>query len=199
MQLFELYFRLGIGHITDLKAWDHMLFLVAMCAVYPLKEWRRLLILVTAFTIGHSLTLILATLGGSLLPNALVEFLIPLTIFLTALLNLNGRPGRRSKSSRSGIRMPLKYFLALVFGLVHGMGFSSYLRELLGEGSSLLLPLLAFNLGVEAGQILVVGAFLLLSSLVLTLIRQGRRAWTLSLTGLSIVLSLMMMIKRFPW
>ena len=151
MSLFELYFNLGLQHIADLKGYDHILFILTLCAVYDLKEWKRVLILVTAFTIGHSLTLALATLDLIKMDTNLIEFLIPLTIFITAMANVLMR-----KQKVSFLLHYLKYSAALFFGLIHGLGFSNYLRSLLGSEKGLVLPLFSFNVGIEAGQILIV-------------------------------------------
>ena len=159
MSVFELYFKLGIQHIADLKGYDHILFILTLCAVYRLTEWRKLLILITAFTIGHSLTLVLATLNLVRIDGDLVEFLIPLTIFLTALANI-----LMDKKKVSSTLHYVKYAAALFFGLIHGLGFSNYLRALLGGEKSMVLPLFSFNLGIEAGQVLIVFCILYLKS-----------------------------------
>src|SRR5690606_30408879 len=134
-------------------------FIIALCAVYLFRDWKKVLILVTAFTIGHSLTLALATTGWIRVNSDVIEFLIPVTIALTAFFNI-----LKPKPSKSrGIQT--NYVFALFFGLIHGLGFSNYLRALLGRESSLFEPLLAFNLGLEVGQLFIVGIFLLASSI----------------------------------
>ena len=151
---FMLYLRLGFEHISDLNGYDHILFVIALAAVYPLKEWRHLLILVTAFTIGHSITLAMATLGWLAVDSDLIEMLIPVTIFITAVINLAERfASDAEKALQRDWRM--KYALALGFGLIHGLGFSNYLRALLGTGENLVLPLFSFNVGLEIGQLVI--------------------------------------------
>lgn len=194
MSLFELYFTLGLQHIADLKGYDHILFIVILCAVYSLKEWRRVLILVTAFTIGHSLTLALATLNLLKVDGDLIEFLIPLTIFITALFNVIIR-----KQRVSPLQHYLKYGAALFFGLIHGLGFSNYLRSLLGSEKGLVLPLFSFNVGIEVGQILVVCLIMLLSKVVVDLLRMPAREWHLLLSGAGLGISLVLMYERFPF
>jgi len=162
MSLFELYFKLGLQHIADLKGYDHILFILTLCAVYSLKEWKRVLVLVTAFTIGHSLTLALATLDLIRVDGDLIEFLIPLTIFITALSNLLAR--KQKVNSRLYY---LRYTAALFFGLIHGLGFSNYLRSLLGAEGGLVLPLFSFNVGIEVGQIIIVAIIMLLTKLLI--------------------------------
>lgn len=194
MSLFELYFRLGIKHIADLKGYDHMLFILVLVAVYTLRDWKRILILVTAFTIGHSLTLALATLDLIRVNGDLIEFLIPLTIFITALLNVVVR-----KRKVTPLLYRLKYGAALFFGLIHGLGFSNYLRSLLGSERGLVVPLFSFNVGIETGQIMIVMVILLLSRLVVGLLKFPIREWTLLLSGAGLGISLVLMFERFPF
>ncbi|MGB3586189.1 MAG: HupE/UreJ family protein, partial [Tunicatimonas sp.] len=155
MSTFSLYFNLGLTHILDILGYDHILFVVALCALYMLRDWRKVLILITAFTIGHSITLALATLNIIQVNVALIEFLIPVTIFITAVSNI-----LRSQKNVSPSRVQLNYAYALFFGLIHGMGFSNYLRSLLGKEEDITVPLLAFNLGLELGQIVIVAIVL---------------------------------------
>ncbi|MDX2431003.1 MAG: HupE/UreJ family protein [Bacteroides sp.] len=194
MSIFELYFKLGIQHIADLKGYDHILFILTLCAVYRFGEWKKLLVLITAFTIGHSLTLVLATLDLVRIDGDLIEFLIPLTIFLTALANVI----MINKKSSPALHY-LKYAAALFFGLIHGLGFSNYLRALLGGEKSMILPLFSFNLGIETGQILIVACILLVSMLVVDLLKYPRRDWHLLLSGAGLGISLVLMIERFPF
>ena len=194
MSVFELYFKLGIQHIADLKGYDHILFILTLCAVYRLTEWRKLLILITAFTVGHSLTLVLATLNLVRIDGNLIEFLIPLTIFLTALANV-----LMDKKKVSQTLHYVKYAAALFFGLIHGLGFSNYLRALLGGEKSMVLPLFSFNLGIEAGQILIVACILIVTMIVVDLLKFPRRDWHLLLSGAGLGISLVLMIERFPF
>jgi hypothetical protein len=193
MTLFELYFTLGIRHIADLTGYDHILFILVLCAVYSVREWKRILILITAFTIGHSLTLALATLDLLRVNTELVEFLIPLTIFLTALANILAR--QQQVSARLHL---LKYAAALFFGLIHGLGFSTYLRTLLGGEKGLLLPLFSFNLGIEAGQLMILAVILVITYLLVDLLRFSRREWHVLLSGAGLGISLVLMIERIP-
>lgn len=154
MSEFSLYLRLGFEHISDLNGYDHILFVIALAAVYPLREWKHLLVLVTAFTIGHSITLALATLGVMNFNPDLIETLIPVTIFITAVINIAERFARDpEKALQRDWRM--KYALAIGFGLIHGLGFSNFLRAVLGAEESLVLPLFSFNVGLELGQLVI--------------------------------------------
>lgn len=176
---FALYFGLGREHILDYaNGYDHILFVVALCALYVWRDWKKILILVTAFTIGHSITLALATLQLITIKAELVEFLIPLTIFTTAVSNLF-----KKDEVGSSQRVQVNYVFALFFGLIHGMGFSNYLRALLGKSGSILSPLLAFNLGLELGQIIVVSLFLVISYILVDWMKVNRRDWKMVISS----------------
>ncbi len=185
---FQTYFRLGIQHITDWQAYDHLAFVVALCAVYRPSDWRRLLILVTAFTVGHSLTLALAALRIIAPPAALIEFLIPLTILLTSIFNLFPTKNR-------GLNR-LKYGLALLFGLIHGMGFFAYFSSLLGSASNIVEPLFAFNVGIEVGQLLIVTVVFLLQLFALDVLKISQRLWIIILSSLTACVALSLLLQQ---
>ena len=144
------FVHLGFRHITDLAALDHMLFLLALAAIYRGRDWRDVLWVITAFTVGHSVTLALAVTGALRLPTPLIEFLIPVTILVTGLENILVR--RRDRAPLGGGYRPV---FAGVFGLVHGAGFANYLQSLFV--GSIVVPLLGFNAGIELGQLVVLG------------------------------------------
>jgi len=194
MSEFHLYLKLGIEHIADINSYDHILFIISLCVVYPIKQWKKILILITAFTIGHSLTLALATLKLITVDTKLIEFLIPATIFITASGNLL----QKSDNFNSKLHK-FKYLGALIFGLIHGMGFSNYLTSLLGTAGSLIKPLFAFNIGIEAGQIIIVLVITALSLLIVDLLKIKRREWILIWSGAALGVSSVLMIDRFPW
>ena len=179
MSEFALYFGLGRDHILDYKnGYDHILFVLALCAIYLVRDWKKILILVTAFTFGHSITLALATLQIISVKTALIELLIPVTIFITAFANLFRKvEGQQAKT------VQLNYLFALFFGLIHGMGFSNYLRAILGRDHSIISQLLAFNMGLEYGQIIVVVLFLVISYILIDLVKVTRRDWSLVLSS----------------
>lgn len=192
MQDFGFYFGPGWRHIIGKDALDHQLFIVALAAIYLLKDWKQVLILVTAFTIGHSLTLALSVYDVLRINSNLVEFLIPLTIVITALSNLFQR-----KFTPKSIR--INYFFALFFGLIHGLGFANYIRFAIeGSEQSIGWSLFGFNAGLEAGQIAVVIVLLLLSHLIVTMLKVNRRDWVLFLSAGVFALSLKMVLDRFP-
>lgn len=193
MNSFQLYFRLGWQHILDIQGYDHILFVLALCAVFIPRDWKKILILVTAFTLGHSLTLALATFNLVTVRTDVIEFLIPVTIAITAFVTiLKPRP-----STGRGIQ--LNYFFALFFGLIHGLGFSNYLRQLLGKEASLWQPLLAFNVGLEVGQILIVAAFLLATSILVGIAGISRKEWTLVISSMVLGIALMLMLEMKFW
>ena len=192
MTSFELYFKLGLQHILDLQGFDHILFIISLCAVYVARDWVKILLLVTAFTLGHSLTLALATFEVIQIRSEVIEFLIPVTIAFTALLTLI------KPKPNSGKGIQLNYLLALFFGLIHGLGFSNYLRSLLGKEASIWQPLLAFNVGLEVGQIVIVAAFLLITSLV-HLAGMNRKEWTLILSAFILGVACMMLLETKFW
>ena len=191
MQDFYLYFELGWQHILDWQGYDHILFILALCGIYTVSDWRKVLILITAFTIGHSITLALNVLNFLNIHTALIEFLIPVTIIITALSNIiNKRPKPKS--------LKTKYFLALCFGLIHGMGFSNYLKSLLGKTSNILWELLAFNLGLEFGQVVIVIAALFISFILIWIVKIKRWDWTFFLSSAIFGISFIMAVQRLP-
>jgi hypothetical protein len=180
MEEFNSFLLLGFQHITDPGAYDHLLFIVTLCAAFGLSDWKKVLLLITAFTIGHSLTLALSALQVFQLPSALVEFLIPVTILLTSLSNVL-RP-KSDGALLSGMLLQ-RYFLALLFGLIHGMGFAGYFGTLMGSAENIIQPLFAFNIGVELGQLSIVVVLFGVLYLLTKVIPIIQREWNLYLSG----------------
>lgn len=194
MSTFWAYLELGFSHIADISAYDHMVFLLALCAGLSLQAWRKTLWMITAFTIGHSITLALATLKIVTVNGGIVEFLIPTTILLTACFQaffptLN----RGSKVSW------VSYGIVLFFGLIHGLGFSGYLQSLLGKDASVFTELLSFNVGVELGQIVIVAVILALQFLLTRLFKLNQRSWTLFVSGMAAGISILLMTETKFW
>lgn len=188
---FALYLQLGFHHIADFAGYDHLLFVTALAIPYTARDWRRLAILVTAFTLGHSATLALATLRVVSVPSALVEVLIPATILITAWLSW------RAASADASVQRvpPMRYLLAAGFGLIHGLGFSNYLRSLLAQEESIALPLFAFNVGLELGQLLILSIVLAIgASVVRTALT--RHTWMKLVAGMTGVLAIVMLVQR---
>jgi ABC-type antimicrobial peptide transport system permease subunit len=183
-----IYLKLGFDHILNLSAIDHILFVLTLCAVYTVGEWKKVLILVTAFTIGHSLTLGLSVYDVVHFKPSIVEHLIPITIIFTALINL----WNKDKKSQS---MNVLYAMACFFGLIHGLGFSNYLKELLGKEEGILVPLLGFNLGVEGGQIIIVACGMLLNYILINVLNINPRYWTVVVSIIAIIVSTYLLVK----
>lgn len=192
MQDFLFYLKLGWEHIISLDALDHQLFVLALIAVYSYSDWKKILVLVTAFTIGHSVTLALSILDIVRVPSNWVEFLIPFTIVLTALGNILMRNKKQSQSK-------LNYYLALFFGLIHGMGFANTARVMIAKSQSIALPLLGFNVGLEVGQIAIVFGILILLFILLNLFKVNKKDWILFVSSGVFALSLKMTLERIPF
>ncbi len=189
MQDFNVYFELGLAHILDLAGYDHILFVTALCCTYFLKDWRKVVILVTAFTIGHSLTLVLSVFDLINVDTALIEFLIPVTILITAFSNVV----KKRKTAKTDW---LTYSYALFFGLIHGLGFSNYLQALLGRENSITGPLFAFNVGLELGQLAIVFIVLLVSFIFTSIFSVSKRDWTFFLSAAIFGIALVMALER---
>ena len=187
--LFQTYLELGFKHISDITAYDHILFIVALCAIYRISEWKKVAILVTAFTIGHSFTLGLAAMDIISFPKKTIELLIPVTIFVTCLYNIIVAKNHKSDSVFNN-NININYIFAMFFGLIHGMGFSSFLKATLmpGEENQLVKQLFAFNIGIELGQLLIVTIILIVSFIAFNLLKIKQVYWNI---GLSTIVGLM--------
>lgn len=194
---FEIYFKLGFEHIMTLDAYDHIMFVVALMAVYQAKEWRRILILITAFTIGHSLTLALSGLGYVAFNGKVIEALIALTIFITALVNLRQRLPRTADFVSVRERW-LRYGFAFAFGLIHGLGFARQFKAISTGLQDLLFMLLSFNIGLEIGQIVIVLLILLLSFFFTQMLQKKEHDWNMLLSGAALGISLFLILQRIP-
>lgn len=192
MSDFAFYFKMGWEHIISKDALDHQLFILALACVYTIGDIKRVLILVTAFTIGHSLTLTLSVYDVIRFSSKWVEFLIPCTIFITALNNIL-RVDSEGKSTR------INYYLALCFGLIHGMGFANAIRIMLAKDQTIGLGLFGFNIGLEAGQIFVVAIILLTGVLFLNFLKIKKRDWIFFLSSAVFALSVQMAMARLPF
>jgi HupE / UreJ protein len=191
MDDFIWYLKLGWQHIISTDALDHQLFILALSAIYLLRNWREVLVLVTAFTMGHSLTLALSVYNLFTVSAAWVEFLIPCTIIATALLNFFQKKGRPP-------HLKLNYLLALLFGLVHGLGFANTIRFMLADGQSIVWPLLGFNIGLELGQLLVVAGILLLAWAVVDRAKLNQKWWVWALSAVSFIWAVIFAWQRLP-
>ena len=192
MQEFTFYFQLGIEHILTPDALDHILFVTALCLRYLWHDWRKVVVLVTAFTIGHSLTLALSALDYIHVNPKWIEFFIPLTIAATCINNIFQHPTQQKK------RLPLIYFFALFFGLIHGLAFAGTFLSLEGK-EGLIGHLLAFNIGIEVAQLLIVLLALLCSFIVVQLLKLSRMVWLRGASAVILIISLVWAYKRFPY
>ncbi len=191
MKDFGFYFGLGWEHIISTGALDHQLFIAAICAIYLLKDWKQVLILVTAFTIGHSLTLAISVLDLFRLPVLWVEFLIPITLIITAISNMF-----QKQFTTQTIR--INYFFALFFGLIHGMGFANSIRFMLAKDENIGWGLFGFNIGLEAGQLMIVLILLIITHLLVNILKVNRRVWILLLSTVVLVIGSKMAWERIP-
>lgn len=192
METLLFYFPLGWEHILSVDALDHQAFLAAMGACYLFPDWKRLLMVVTAFTVGHSLTLALSVLDLFTVNSKVVELLIPITIALTAAQQWWGRSAHQNKSL-------ILYASALFFGFIHGMGFANNIRFMLSQDQSLGWGLLGFNLGLEAGQLVFMALFLLLAQALVQFFQLEKRNWTESVALITFGISVFMIVERLEF
>ena len=193
MDDFILYFKLGLNHVLDFAAYDHILFLIVLAVVFSFNQWKKALWLITFFTIGHTLTLGLAAYGVLNIRVDIVEFLIPVTIFITGVANVS-----RANKASSG-KEKLNLFFALFFGLIHGLGFSNYFRLMIGKEEDKLFPLLEFALGIEVAQVIIVFAILFIGLLLQNFFRVSKRDWVLVCSSIVIGFVIPMMVERIFW
>jgi hypothetical protein len=195
MSEFWIYFEKGLRHILNPYAYDHILFLVALVLPFAFKDWMRLLLLVSVFSLGHSLALFLSIFGIVFVKGHFVEFLIPITILIVAIFHLF-TAGKSSKKESISVIL----FITLFFGIVHGLDYAAYFKTLVGGSpQSKLLPLLELGLGIEAAQIIVVFVVLVLSYIVQTFFRFSKRDWTLVMASFIIGVVLPMIIESKIW
>lgn len=192
---FFTYFKLGFEHITDIGGYDHMLFIVALCAVYNLNQWQNILLVITFFTIGHSITLALSVMKIVHVESALIEFLIPCTIFFTCFNNFFNKSDKNI--SRRNQNQYLRYFFTVFFGLIHGLGFSNYLKSLLGQSSNIVNELFAFNIGLEIGQLIIVVFFMIIAFIFTDILNIKKRQLNLVISALVAGISLHLIADKW--
>lgn len=194
MQEFWLWFSTGFEHIIDWHGYDHILYIIALCIMFTVEEWRKLLMLITSFTIGHSLTLAASTSNWIIVKQAYIEILIPLTIVITCIVNIISLSNKKAKEN--GKRYTINYLLALVFGFIHGMGFSYLLKSMLGKEEDIVYPLLSFNLGLETGQIIIVFVMLLISIFLTSFTGFRKPLWVRSVSIGVLGISVFLFVQR---
>ena len=190
MHPFDFYLKLGFQHIINLNGYDHILFLIVLCAVYQINQWKKILVLVTAFTIGHSITLVLVSINFFSIPSDIIKLMIPTTILITSMQNIIN-----VKQSENYSPMVKNYFMALFFGLIHGMDFSNYFRALIMSPDEIVVPLLGFNIGIELGQLLIVFMIILIAFIFLNIIRIKHYKWNLFISGAAFGISLISILE----
>ena len=192
MEEFKTWFFVGFDHILNYQALDHILFILALVVIYDFSMIKKIIFLITAFTIGHSITLALSALEVISYDQKMIEFAIPLTIVITSLSNIINRKNNSIKF------VSANYLIALVFGLIHGLGFANYLKALLFKGN-IVLELFSFNVGIEVAQIIVVVAFLFLSFFISKLMFKKRENWVLFVSSAIFGISLMLTLNAKFW
>ncbi len=180
----------GINHVLDFNGYDHVLFLMALTVPYTFRDWKRILILVSTFTLGHTLSLVLAAYDIVSINGNLVEFLIPITILIVALYNIF-TAGKKSKEQKIGVL----FLTTLFFGLIHGLGFAREFKMFIGKAESKIMPLIEFALGIEIAQVIIVFVVLFLGFFTQTIFRFSRRDWIMVLSAIVVGLVIPMLIE----
>ena len=190
LENFWFHVEYGINHVLDINAYDHVLFLIGLTAPYAFKDWKRVLLLVSMFTLGHTLSLVLAAYNIVSVNASLVEFLIPITILIVAIYNVF-TAGKGAQKEKIGIL----FFTTLFFGLIHGLGFAREFRMLVGDSDNKIVMLLEFALGIEIAQIIIVFVVLFLSYIGQTIFRFSKRDWVLVISSIIIGLVIPMLLN----
>jgi len=188
-----IFLKLGLYHVLDWQAYDHILFLIALAVVYSLNNWKKVLWLITLFTLGHTLTLALAAYKIVAIDIKIVEFLIPVTIIITALANIF------TVKKKQKIHNNINLVFAFFFGLIHGLGFSNYFRMIIDENEDKILPLLEFAMGIEIAQVIIVLVILLVGLFAQSIFKISKRDWVLVLSSIVVGIVLPMLIERKFW
>jgi hypothetical protein len=192
MEQFKLYFELGLTHVLDINGYDHVLFLVVLAAPYLFSSWKKILFLVTVFTIGHTVSLVLSSYDVVSVNSKLVEFIIPVTIAFTAIFNII-TSGKRIYNSK----ISLIFLTTLLFGVIHGLGFSNYFKMIVGNTDYKFIPMIEFALGVEFAQIIIVIVVLLLSTIAQNILNISKKYWVLILSSIILGLVVPMLLSRW--
>jgi len=194
MSDFWFYFKIGLQHVLDWQAYDHVLFLLVLVVGYMLKDWKKVILLVTVFTIGHMFSMTLSVYNIVKVSGKVTEFLIPLTIIFTGVYNIITASTQSSNNSRG-----ILFLTTACFGLIHGLGFSSYFKMISSDLSTKGIPLLSFGIGIEAAQCIVVLLVLLITGIIQTLFRFSRRDWVLVLSAIVVGITIPLLIANKFW
>ena len=190
LQDFWFNVQYGVNHVLDINAYDHVLFLIVLTIPYLFKDWKRVLLLVSVFTLGHTLSLVLAAYNVVRVNGELVEFLIPITILVVALFNVF-TAGKGAQKEKIGVL----FFSTLFFGLVHGLGFAREFKILVSGTDNKLITLLEFALGIELAQIIIVFIVLFLGYLIQTIFRFSKRDWIMVISAIVVGLVIPMIMN----
>lgn len=195
MSDFWIFFKVGLNHVLDIHGYDHLLFLIALTVPYVAKDWKKILILVSFFTLGHTLSLLLSVFNVVSVKAIFVELLIPITIFIAALFNIV----MAGKSAKNG-NMTFVASVTVFFGIIHGLGFSNYFNSILpGKQIDKLAPLCEFAFGIESAQIVVVIGVLILAFIAQTLFRFNKRDFILIMSSFVIGVIVPILIENPIW
>jgi hypothetical protein len=184
---------MGLHHVLDFNAYDHVLFLIVLTVVFSFHQFKKVLWLVTLFTIGHSITLALSAFGILNVHMKLIEFLIPVTIFIAGAMNVF------TAKKAAGGKQNINLILALLFGFIHGLGFSNYFKMMIGKGENKVIPLLEFSLGIEAAQVIIVVGVLCIALILQNFFKVSKRDWILVCSSIVIGFAIQMMLNRVFW
>lgn len=195
MEQFSLFFKLGTQHIIDIYSVDHILFLMALSVIFLLKDWKKVMILIASFSVGHSITMVLAVLDIFNYNEMLMMFLMPMTILITGISNL--LQGKENYNIYKYVNR--NYFLALIFGFIHGFDFANYLKGIVANEPNIVRPLIAFNLGIQLGQIIIVSLFLLISTIFIGTFNFNRRDWVMVISSAIAGIAITMMFESKYW
>jgi hypothetical protein len=193
MNEFLLYVKIGLNHVLDFSAYDHILFLIVLAVVFSFHQLKKVLWLITLFTLGHSLTLTLSAYGVLKIDVTIIEFLIPVTIFITGVVNI------LNIGKTSATKDNINLIFALFFGLIHGLGFSNYFRMMIGREEDKLMPLIEFALGIEISQVIIVLGILIVGTVLQSFFKVSKRDWVLVTSAIVIGFVIPMMIERVFW
>ena len=185
MSNFITHVELGFKHVLDFNGYDHILFLIVLAVIFSFSQWKKVLLMITFFTVGHTFTLSLATYQIVTIKETVIEFLIPITILITAVVNI------LKFSINSPKREKTNLFFALFFGLIHGLGFSNFLRVTLGRSEDKLIPMLEFALGIELAQIVIVLSVLILGTVLIHFFRVSKRDWVVITSAIVIGITIL--------
>lgn len=193
MDDFILYVKMGLNHVLDFSAYDHILFLIVLAVIFSIDQIKKVIWLITLFTLGHTITLALSAYGVLKIDVTIVEFLIPVTIFITGVFNLINL-GKNASNKQN-----LNLVFALFFGLIHGLGFSNYFRMMIGREEDKLMPLIEFALGIELAQVIIVVGILIIGSILQSFFKVTKRDWVMVTSSIVIGFVIPMMIERVFW